>query len=83
MCGTAMEIEMERSGFSLLEVAPAVGSLSTHVVEIVAVKALWNNSELQLSTAWAQRIQSKAVKFVRFQQTSVSSKNWFGTRFPT
>src|ERR1700691_5290202 len=33
------------------------------IVEIVAVKALWNTSEPQLSIAWPQRIQSKAVIF--------------------
>ena len=31
--------------------------------EIVAVKALWSISELQLSMIWPQRIQYKAVKF--------------------
>jgi hypothetical protein len=31
------------------------------VVEIVALKALWDNSEPQLSTAWPQRIQSKQL----------------------
>jgi hypothetical protein len=37
------------------------------VVEFVAAKALWNNSEPQLSIAWPQRIQSKVFKFTQFQ----------------
>jgi hypothetical protein len=37
------------------------------VVEFVAAKALKNNSEPQLSIAWPQRIQSKAVIFRRSQ----------------
>src|SRR5580658_6189193 len=50
------------------------------VVEIVAVKAFWNDSEPQLSVTWPQRIQSKTVNFARFQRTSTSRKIWFGTR---
>jgi hypothetical protein len=53
------------------------------VVEIVAVKALGNHSEPQLSIAWPQRIQSKTAIFTRFQQTSISHRIWFGTRFST
>jgi hypothetical protein len=41
---------------------------SVAVVEIVAVKALWNYSKPQLSIRCPQRIQSKAVNFTRFQQ---------------
>src|SRR5580658_426408 len=54
--------------------------LPSDVVEIVAVKALWNYSEPQLSIAWPQRVQSKTVNFTRFQHTSTSCKIWFGTR---
>jgi len=50
------------------------------VVEIVAVKALQNHSEPQLSIAWPQSIQSKTVIFTRFQHTSTIRKIWFGTR---
>ena len=52
------------------------------VVEIVAVKALWNHSEPQLFTRWPQHIQSKAVIFFGFQYVSTSRWIWFGTRFP-
>jgi len=55
-------------------------SNQARVVEIVAVKALWNYSEPQLSTAWPQLIQSKTVIFTRFQHTSTSREIWFGTR---
>jgi hypothetical protein len=40
---------------------------SAAVVEIVAVKALWNRSEPKLSTALPQRIQLKAFIFTQFQ----------------
>ena len=50
-----------------------------NVVEIVAVNAIWINSDLQLSTAWLQHIQSNAVKFTQFQQSSTCGKNWFGS----
>jgi hypothetical protein len=53
------------------------------VVEFVAARALQNNAEPQRSISWPQRIQSKAVKITRFQQTSISPEIWFGTRFPT
>jgi hypothetical protein len=36
---------------------------AAYVVEIVAVKALRNYTEPQLSTAWLQRVQSKTVIF--------------------
>jgi hypothetical protein len=53
---------------------------SVTVAEIVAVKAPWSNSEPQLSTIWPQLVQFKTVIFTRFQQISISGKNWFGTR---
>src|ERR1035437_6576835 len=53
------------------------------VVEIVAVKALWNHSEPQCSIRRPQRIQSKSLIFTQFQQISTSRRIWFGTRFST
>jgi hypothetical protein len=53
------------------------------VVEIVAVKALWNHSEPQCSIRRPQRIQSKSLIFTQFQQISTCRRIWFGTRFPT
>jgi hypothetical protein len=57
-----------------------IDRFQTGVVETVAVKALRNHSEPQFSTAWPQRIQSKAVNSAQFQQASTSRQNWFGTR---
>ena len=59
------------------------GRVAPIVVEIAAVKASGNKSEPQLSIAWPQRIQSKAVILTRFQQTSINGKSWFGTMFST
>jgi hypothetical protein len=55
------------------------GARHVAVVEIVAVKALWNHSDPQLSTEWPQRIQYKTVNFTLFQQISTNAENWFGT----
>jgi hypothetical protein len=51
----------------------AILSLGTDVVEIVAVKALWNHSEPQRSIRRPQRIQLKPVRNVRFKQISITS----------
>ncbi len=50
------------------------------VVEIVAVKALWNNTKPQFSISRLQRIQSKLLIITRFQRDSTSRRIWFGTR---
>jgi hypothetical protein len=63
---------------SIVNSHPVTGS--EYVVEIVVVKASGNNAILQLSIAWPQHIQSKAVISTRFQETSTSRENWFGTR---
>ena len=76
-----MELDRFQVHQSLEGRVACMGSPRAYVVdEFVAVKALWNHSEPQLSTAWSQRIQSKVVIFTRFQQTSICRKIWFGTR---
>src|ERR1017187_1326993 len=62
------------------EVRSEFRTFRADVVEIVAVKALWNHSEPQHSIAWLQLIQSTTVIFTRSQQISTGSKIWFGTR---